>query len=147
MKKRMNISEELKLNDDITLNDGSELKDEAEKVADEFLKDAQKDIDEKNKFLDDIKDAEAPKAEANDGSGKSLKIKQFVERLSLDETNDNLNEDFDEFIFNKRSDAVHQVYSVLEAYVDVLTSSNVDILEECESVCEEALIHLEDELR
>lgn len=144
---KRNISEELKINDDITLDTGEDNKPEEEKEAEELRKEVQKDIDDKNNILDDIREGEAVKAEANSPEGKALKISQFVEKLILDETSDDvLNEDFNEFIFEKRSNAVSAVYRALESYVNALTSTNIDILDECESVCEEALIHLEDAL-
>lgn len=151
--KRRNISEELNINDFISLDDGSERKDDLEKEADKLEKENQEIIDDKIKDFEEIRDAEAPKLKANDGLGKTLKIKKFVEKIVLEEPsntlNENnkkkdLNEDFDDFLFKKRSDAVHAVYNVLESYVDTLMTTDVDILDECETVCEEALVHLED---
>ena len=95
--KRRNISEELKINNDVTIDNGEDNKPEEEKEANELEKAAQKDIDDKHKLVDEIRDAEAPKATANDGLGKSLNIKQFVEKLTLEETSDDvLNEDFND---------------------------------------------------
>ena len=144
---RKNLSEELEINDDISLDNGEDKKPEEEKVANELKDIAQKDLDDKNKIADEIREAEAPEAEANDGYGKSLKIKQFVEKLTLEEPTNVLNEDFDDFLFEKRSDAVHAVYGILESYMDNLMTTDIDILEECESVCEEALVHLEDAIK
>lgn len=145
--KRRNISEELKINDDVAIDNGEDNKPEEEKEANELEKAVQKDIDDKHKLVDEIRDAEAPKATANDGLGKSLNIKQFVEKLTLEETSDDvLNEDFNDLIFDKRSEAVHEIFDALENYVDVLTATDYDIIDECENVCYEALSKLEDVL-
>ena len=157
--RRKNLSEELKLNDDIVLNDGSELKDEVEKVADELEKATQDVIDEKNEILDDIKNAEAADVEANDGSGKSTTIKQFVEKLILDEPSDVLNEDIDTINLDARQECLSTVYNALAKYANYLyydlfadlkddveedDYENFDIFDELSNVCEEALIRAED---
>ena len=63
---KKNLSEELEINDDINLDDGEEKKPELEKEAEEHEDAVQKDLDEKNKIADEIKNAEAPKAEAEE---------------------------------------------------------------------------------
>ena len=147
---KRNISEELNINDVITLDDGSEKKDELEKVAAELQKESQDIIDDKLNDLEEIRDAEAPAPEANDGFGKTLHIKNFVEKLTLSEEDDNvLNEDFNDKMFEKRSDAVGEVYRALEKYARWLYyDSNIDdeefnLIGELEDVCDEALMHAE----
>lgn len=152
--RRRNLSEELdiKLNDDIVLDDGSEKKEEAEKAKEEYFDEVQKDLDQKLKVAEEIRDAEAPKVEANDGKGKALKIKQFTEKLSLSEENSRfLTEEFDEDrLFNMRSSIVHDLYEVLAKYASWLyydseiEDEEFSISDELESVCEEALFRTED---
>lgn len=148
--RRQNISEELKLNDDIVLDDGSEKKLEAEKISSELEKEAQKELDVKNDIADDIRNAKAPSAEANDGFGKSLKIKQFVEKLKLKEPSNALTEEVDTIAFNERDEAVHDAYNALAKYARFLyydaniDDEEFDIFEELESVCEEVIMRLND---
>lgn len=150
---RKNLSEALEnieINDVITLDDGSEKKPEEEKEAEKLEDAIQKELDEKNKIADEIREAEAPKAEANDGYGKSVKIKQFVEKLNLSEEDcDNvLNEDFDENEFILRSDCVHKIYSVMEEYAMNILGEDApityEIVNDIEAMCDEALVHFED---
>lgn len=148
--RRKNISEELEINKDITLNDGSELKPEEEKVAEEVHKEVQELIDEKNEMLDEIREAEAEEVEVNDSLGKSTVIKQFVEKLILDEPSNILNEEVDTFTFDERDEAVHTVYDALAKYARFLyfdahiDDEEFDIFEELESVCEEVIMRLND---
>lgn len=154
--RRKNLSEELeiKLNDDITLDDGSEKKEEEEKAKEKYFSDVQKNLEQKIETAEEIRDAEAPEVKANDGMGKALKIKQFTEKLILSEEDSNniLNEDlddnFDERAFELRSDFVHKLYNVLEDYLDRAypDGASKHVLDELYSMCEEAIIHLEDEL-
>ena len=148
---RKNLSEELEINDDIKLEDGEELKPEVEKEKDKLDKEVQKELDAKNKISDEIKDAEAPKAEVNNGLGKSTKIKQFVEKLTLEEPSDTLNEavdnDFDDELFEYRCEIVGKIYNALEDYWNYMNRHKVDLsraADEIESVGEEALYHFED---
>lgn len=147
--RRQNISEELKIGD-IVLDDGSEKKSEMEKVANELNKEAQKDLDDKLKDAEEIRDAEAPKAEANDGKGKSLKIKQFVEKLILEEPSDVLNEDIgDVDRYNHlRNETARKITGLLEDYVSYLLGeedfTEEDLRDEVESVLEQAMFYVED---
>ena len=142
-----NLSEELKINDDIVLDDGSELKSEEEKEAKKLQDEIQKDLDEKNKFAEEIKDAEAPKAEANNGEGKSLKIKHFVEKLVLEEPSDSLNEDIEDYDDAMYRDSMtHQVFNILKGYAKEYIGLKYrdEILSDLEDVCNEALMHIEE---
>ena len=150
---RKNLSEELKINDDVVLNDGSEAKEEEDKKAKEVEKEVQKELDSKNKIADEISDAKAPKVTANNGLGKSTKIKQFVEKLVLEEPSDTLNEDFEDELFDARDEAVHSVYDVLAKYArkalniggGVRDSIDSKVLDDCQSICDEAVYHLSDD--
>lgn len=148
--RRKNLSEELKINDDIVLDDGSELKDELEKSKEKYFDEVEKELNQKVKDAEEISGAEAPKVEANDGLGKSLKIKQFTEKLILEEPSDVLNEEVDTIAFDERDEAVHAVYKALEKYAKFLyfdaniNDDEFDIFEELESVCEEVMMRLND---
>ena len=152
--RRKNISEELEINKDITLNDGSELKPEEEKVAEEVHKEVQDLIDEKNEILDEIREAEAVEVEANDGLGKSTVIKQFVEKLILDEPSDVLIEEVNTFDLDERDEAVHAVYNALAKYANFLyfdlqiededSLEDFDLYGELEDVVEEVMMRLND---
>lgn len=160
---RTNLSEELKLNDDISLDDGSEKLPELEKEKEKLDKEIQKDLDAKVDIAKEIRDAEAPKAEINDAKGKSTKIKQFVEKLILEEPSDALNEDIDTTNLNARRECLSTVYNALAKYANYLYydlypdledsgidfdeddfDETFDIFDELSKVCEEALIRAED---
>lgn len=152
---KRNISEELNINDVIMLDDGSEKKEEAEKEAKDHEKYVQDELDKKVDDFEEIKNAEAPKLEVNDGYGKALHIKQFTEKLILseDDCENILNEEIDTFKFSERDEAVHAVYNSLAKYAKFLyfdldedeeDLESFDIFDELESVCEEAMIRLED---
>ena len=156
---RKNLSEELEINDDVVLNDGEEKKPEEEKEGDKLKKEIQKQLDDKSKAFDEIRDAEAPKAEVNDGMGKSTKIKHFVEKLTLEEPSDVLNEDVipsddEDRYYDLYFDLINNVYHQLVEFAHkALDNSYVReqgipidfVKEQAESACEEALMHFDDE--
>ena len=145
---RKNLSEELEINDVVTLDDCADNKPEEEKEEDKLKKEVQKELDQKNKIADEIRDAEAPKAAANNGLGKSTKIKQFVEKLTLEEPTDTLNEDLEDEYSDKRFDAVHNVYDVFANYAYILQSKlgydEKRVEDELYSLAEEAIIRFMD---
>ena len=143
---RENLSEELKLNDVITLDDGSENKEDEVKENEEFKKEVEKELEDKLEVALEIGEDDTPKAEANDSLGKSLKIKQFVEKLVLDETDNSqvLTEDLEDEMFEKRHDCVSKVYNALADFANFLYYNDYDVNAELDLVCEEALIRIED---
>lgn len=146
---RKNLSEELKINDDVVLNDGSEAKEEEDKKAKEVEKEVQKELDSKNKINKELANAKTPDAKANNGLGKSTKIKQFVEKLVLEEPSDTLNEDFsDDEMMEAYFDALHEVYKVFSDYAFILQSKfHLDksaIESELYAISEEAIIRFLD---
>lgn len=149
---RENLSEELKINDVIELDDGDRSEEEIkedDKEESDLEKDIQKELDDKNKIADEIRDAEAPKPELNNGLGKATKIKQFVEKLILEEPSNILNEDFEDEYSDARFDAVHAVFKPLTDYAFILQNKlgfDADAVEEeLYSVAEEAIIRFMDE--
>ena len=148
---RKNLSEELKINDDVTLNDGEEKKPEEVKEGDKLEKDIQKEIDEKNKIADEVRDAEAPELEAKDGHGKALKIKQFTEKLILEEPSNSLNENLYDLsdkeltIYNEqRQEALQAMYDAIGNFAfyleDYFHLSDDEVQDELESIFDEALM-------
>ena len=159
---RKNLSEELKINDDIVLNDGSEAKEEEDKKAKEVEKEVQKELDSKNKIAKEVVNAKTPDAKANNSMGKSTKIKQFVEKLTLEEPSDVLNEDVEDMkssddedrYYDLYFDLVSDIYRLLVNFahkaLDIQYVRDQDIpidfvREQAESSCEEALMHFDDE--
>jgi hypothetical protein len=156
---RQNISEELKLNDDIVLDDGSDKKEELEKDGEELEKEVQKELDAKIDIADEIREAEAEEFKATNALGKTTKIKNFTEKLILEEPSNVLNEEVDTIAFDERDEAVHAVYNALAKYARFLyfdadlgheyfdeegELENFDIFEELENVCDEVMMRLND---
>ena len=154
---RKNLSEELKINDDIVLNDGSEAKEEEDKKAKEVEKEVQKELDSKNKIAKEVVNAKTPDAKANNSMGKSTKIKQFVEKLTLEEPSNTLNEDFEDGedqYYDLYFDLVSDIYRLLVNFahkalnIQYVRDQDIPIdfvREQAESSCEEALMHFDDE--
>ena len=154
---RKNLSEELKINDDIVLNDGSEAKEEEDKKAKEVEKEVQKELDSKNKIAKEVVNAKTPDAKANNSMGKSTKIKQFVEKLTLEEPSNTLNEDFEDGedqYYDLYFDLVSDIYRLLVNFahkalnIQYVRDQDIPIdfvREQAESACEEALVHFDDE--
>lgn len=148
---RTNLSEELKIGTDISLNDGSEMKEVEEKEKEKYEKEVQKDLDQKIDAAEEIREAEAPEVELNDAKGKALKIKNFTEKLTLDESDSRiLTEDLEDEMFEQRSICVSKVYNALADYANFLyydagiEDEDFNIFNELETVCEEAVIRAED---
>lgn len=95
---RLNLSEELVINDDISLNDGSEVKEEQEKEAEKLEKEANKELEDKVEAVEEINKAEAEEIDLKDPAGKTIKIKGLTEgvKLTLEEPSDILTEDLEE---------------------------------------------------
>lgn len=156
MKVKKNLSEELVINDDISLGslncDEEECKKELEKEIEDHEKEVNKELADKVKDVEEINEFEADPIEIHDGEDKKVKIKGLTEKLTLEEPDDVLNEDWEDWseddYFERYSNAVHKVYDVLLGFIrecrDYMHEAGENQLDAAESICDEALYHLED---
>ena len=90
---KINLSEELVINDDISLGDDEEKEaKEIEKSAEEHEKEVNKELEDKVKDVEEINEFEAKPIEIHDAEDKKLKIKGLTEKLILEEPSDILTE-------------------------------------------------------
>lgn len=149
----VNLSEELIINDDISLGKDEEAQAaEDNKALEEHEKEVNKELEERVDAVDEINEFEADPIEIHDGEDKKVKIKGLTEKLILEEPDDTLNEDFgswtEDTYMNKYFDAVHDVHDVLYKFIrdcgDYMHEAGEDQFSAAESICDEALYHLED---
>lgn len=154
---KVNLSEELVINDDISLGKDEEAQIEADKKSlEDHEKEVNKDLADKVDAVEEINEFEADPVEIHDGEDKKLNIKGLTEKLILEEPSDILNEstDMEDLLFEWRSQCVKGIFDKLHTYLEHCKYTNVgydypfntkqDVIDELESMCEEAVYHLDD---
>ena len=158
MKVKKNLSEELVINDDISLGslncDEEECKKELEKEIEDHEKEVNKELADKVKDVEEINEFEAKPVEIHDGEDKKVKIKGLTEKLTLEEPSDVLNEsaDIEEILFDLREQCISDIHNELHSYlkhceyanIDYPYSTKEDAIDALESICEEAIYHMDD---
>ena len=149
---RKKLSEELVIDEP---NSGEELKPELEKVAEERKEEVQKELQDRVDMVEDeINNAKTPEIEIKDVNDKKVKIKQFTEKLILEEPSEILTEDWEDWdaddYMERYFNAVSKVHLVLVDFINECKDYMHEVGElqydAAESVCEEALFHLKDEI-
>ena len=135
---RKKLSEELILEP----NSGEELKPELEKVAEEHQEEVQKELKDRVEMVEDeINNAETPEIEIKDINNKKVNIKQFTEKLILEEPSEVINEDLEtvnEDAYDKLMDVYQNaVNGVAQALRELYVFTKGDT-EMCEDAAEEA---------
>lgn len=154
---KVNLSEELVINDDISLGKDEEAQIEANKKSlEDHEKEVNKDLADKVDAVEEINEFEADPVEIHDGEDKKLNIKGLTEKLILEEPSDILNEstDIEDILFEWRDQCVRDVFAELHSYLKHCEYANVgndypfntkqDAIDALESICEEAIYHLDD---
>ena len=152
---KINLSEELVINDDISLgNDEEKEAKEIEKSAEEYEKEVNKELEDKVKDVEEINEFEAKPIEIHDAEDKKLKIKGLTEKLILEEPSDILTEakDIDDILFELRDQCVRDIHNELHSYLKHCEYANIDYpfstkeaaIDALESICEEAIYHMDD---
>lgn len=154
---KVNLSEELVINDDISLGKDEEAQIEADKKSlEDHEKEVNKDLADKVDAVEEINEFEVDPVEIHDGEDKKLNIKGLTEKLILEEPSDILNEstDIEDILFEWRDQCIRDVFAELHSYLKHCEYANVgndypfntkqDAIDALESICEEAIYHLDD---
>jgi len=103
--KDVTLSKETEEERDIHGDDGEQKRPEAEEVKKEIEDDAKKELNSREEnVVNDINDAETPKAVANNGFGKAINIKGLSEKLTLEEPTDVLTEGYEDINVSDKID-------------------------------------------